>query len=60
MLQRTVAILAESQSVWPLASRWLEGLKKLSIDQKNHTGIGYEGTMADGVCAVSIVLYFTF
>lgn len=47
MVQRCVTILTESQDLWPLASRWLDGLKKFR-DQPSPTG-GVEASMADGV-----------
>ncbi|KLU92072.1 hypothetical protein MAPG_11019 [Magnaporthiopsis poae ATCC 64411] len=46
MLERTMAILRESQAVWPLASRWREGLEKFARDQK--ATVSQEGSMADG------------
>ncbi|KAL8338559.1 hypothetical protein RB598_007076 [Gaeumannomyces tritici] len=46
MLHRTMAILQESQAVWPLASRWREGLDKFAHDQK--ATVSHEGSMADG------------
>lgn len=47
MFNRTMSILEESKETWPLASRWLEGLRKFSGDAR--AGIATEGTMADGV-----------
>ncbi|KAJ2903711.1 hypothetical protein MKZ38_009449 [Zalerion maritima] len=45
MFQRTIAILEESKKTWPLALRWLDGLRKFS----GNTNAGIqEGTMADG------------
>lgn len=48
MIQRCMTILAEAQNVWPLASRWIEGLEKFVNDNKGAVA-GLEGSMADGV-----------
>jgi len=48
MVHRAIAILSEAQNVWPLASRWLEGLDKFAKDNRGIMG-GLEGSMADGV-----------
>lgn len=48
MVQRCMTILAEAQHVWPLATRWLEGLEKFVHDSKGAV-TGLEGSMADGV-----------
>ena len=52
MVKRTMAILVESQNIWPLASRWLEGLGKAAIDHKSDVS-GNEVSMADGVSLAS-------
>src|SRR3569833_4450363 len=51
MFERTVGSLHESQTVWPLASRWLDGLKKLVTTDLQNSLIAQEGSMADGVCS---------
>jgi len=48
MLSRTISILEESKKTWPLACRWLEGLKSFSAEKKGMIR-GHEGSMADGV-----------
>ena len=49
MLMRTITMLEESKKSWPLACRWLEGLKSFSAEKKGMVK-GHEGSMADGVC----------
>ncbi len=48
MLARTRQILSEFKEVWPLASRWMEGLDKFGKDRKSMMA-SYEGSMAEGV-----------
>ena len=48
MVQRTLNILNESKSIWPLASRWLDHLDKF-YKSKNAVAAGTEGSMADSV-----------
>jgi hypothetical protein len=47
MLRRTKEILNECKQVWPLASRWLDRLEKLSRDPK--AAGAQMSSMADGV-----------
>lgn len=53
MLDRTMAILGQSTSVWPLARRWIESVEKLlAADTKSLTVSNtHEGGMAEGVSA---------
>jgi hypothetical protein len=49
MYQRTVVILEEAQTIWPLASDWLAGLQKWFLDT-NTSRVSFEsGSMTDGV-----------
>ncbi|KAL1883386.1 hypothetical protein VTK73DRAFT_8953 [Phialemonium thermophilum] len=56
MLQRCVRILEECQHLWPLASRWLEGLKKFR-DMKPSSPANAEGSMADESDPIPHVLH---
>lgn len=52
MYDRTVAILEQAMTIWPLASSWLKGLKKWRGDTS--TAKVYEGgSMTDGVSHTS-------
>ncbi|KAK3311396.1 uncharacterized protein B0T15DRAFT_548868 [Chaetomium strumarium] len=46
MVQRILNILAESRSIWPLASRWYDHLQRFFMSQ-NVIAAGAEGSMAD-------------
>ncbi|KAL1892884.1 hypothetical protein Sste5346_006777 [Sporothrix stenoceras] len=50
MLDRTMGILSQSTSVWPLARRWMESVEKLlAADTKSLTvSNSHEGGMAEG------------
>lgn len=53
MVQRILNILAESQNVWPLASRWYDHLEKFYRAQNDLT-LEAEGSMADSVSLASL------
>jgi hypothetical protein len=48
MVQRILNILAESKSIWPLATRWYDHLERFYTSQ-NAMPAGTEGSMADSV-----------
>lgn len=56
MYHRTVAILKEAQTAWPLATQWLEGLEKWIIDTNINKVTFESGSMTDGVR--STIFYF--
>ncbi|ORY67603.1 fungal-specific transcription factor domain-containing protein [Pseudomassariella vexata] len=50
MYQRTVEILEETKTIWPLASSWLKGLRKWFEQDPNANGAPFQGaTMDHGV-----------
>jgi hypothetical protein len=49
MYNRTVSILEEAKSIWPLASDWLAGLRKWCEDPNTNRVSFEQGTMTDGV-----------
>ncbi len=57
MVDRVVEILSECETIWPLASRWLEGLRKFMAADHKSAGVVLEGSMADGVGRV-LSFYF--
>jgi hypothetical protein len=48
MVQRILTILAESRSIWPLASRWSDHLQRFFVSQ-DVTPVGPEGSMDESV-----------
>jgi hypothetical protein len=48
MVERILHILAESRSIWPLASRWYDLLERFYKSHNSMTA-GAEGSMADSV-----------
>ena len=53
MVQRMLNVLAESKTIWPLASRWYDHLEKFYSSQ-NVVSAGAEGGMDDSVSWLSL------
>lgn len=54
MYERMIVFLEQAQSIWPLASSWLRGLRKW-FDDTNTSRVSFEsGTMTDGVSPYSL------
>jgi hypothetical protein len=56
MVQRIINILAESKSIWPLATRWYDHLERFYTSQ-NAMAAGTEGSMADSREPIPHVLH---